>query len=70
MYKKNLVFVCLKFGYVEFANPHFLVTALAWQHPVLGCYTSQKPEYIPNMGLSADFQKNEYVQLKYSTKES
>uniref|UniRef100_A0A915EL16 Uncharacterized protein n=1 Tax=Ditylenchus dipsaci TaxID=166011 RepID=A0A915EL16_9BILA len=47
------VFVCLQYGYLEFANPHSLVTALAWQHPVLGCYTLQKPESIPNLGLSS-----------------
>lgn len=48
-------FVCLQFGFVEFANPHLLVAVLAWQHPVLGCYTNKKPESVPNMGLSADF---------------
>ncbi|KAH7714867.1 hypothetical protein AAVH_17759 [Aphelenchoides avenae] len=48
------VFVCGQFGFVDFANPHVLVAALAWQHPRLGCYTRSKPEALPNMGLSAD----------------
>lgn len=55
----NLVFVCLHFGFVEFGDPHVLITALQWQHPSLGCYTAQKPEPVPNLGLSSSFVKND-----------
>ncbi|KAI1723363.1 hypothetical protein DdX_03518 [Ditylenchus destructor] len=53
------VFVCLHFGFVEFGDPHVLITALQWQHPSLGCYTAQKPEPVPNLGLSSSFVKND-----------
>ncbi|KAI1722929.1 hypothetical protein Ddc_07113 [Ditylenchus destructor] len=52
------VFVCSHFGFVEFGDPHVLITALQWQHPSLGCYTAQKPEPVPNLGLSS-FAKND-----------
>lgn len=49
------VFVCLQFGYLDFANPHYILTALAGQHQHLGCYTIQKPENMPKMSLDEDF---------------
>lgn len=49
------VFVCGYNGFVEFPDPHFLVSTLSWQHPKLGCYTRLKPETIPNWGIAAEF---------------
>lgn len=48
------VFVCLHFGYLDFANPYYIATALAWQHQNLGCYTIQKPENMPKISLGED----------------
>lgn len=48
--------MCLQFGYLDFANPHSLVTALTWQHPELGCYTIQKPEALPKFSIGEDIE--------------
>uniref|UniRef100_A0A914Q4Y5 Uncharacterized protein n=1 Tax=Panagrolaimus davidi TaxID=227884 RepID=A0A914Q4Y5_9BILA len=48
------VFVCGQFGFVEFVDTHFIVAALSWQHPKIGCFTNSRPEGIPNMGISGD----------------
>uniref|UniRef100_A0A914YRS8 Uncharacterized protein n=1 Tax=Panagrolaimus superbus TaxID=310955 RepID=A0A914YRS8_9BILA len=48
------VFVCGQFGFVEFVDTHFIVAALSWQHPKIGCYTNSRPEGVPNMGISGD----------------
>uniref|UniRef100_A0A914H2V7 Uncharacterized protein n=1 Tax=Globodera rostochiensis TaxID=31243 RepID=A0A914H2V7_GLORO len=45
------VFLCGHQGFIQFANPHLLVTLLSWQHPKLGCWTARKPDSMTNLGI-------------------